>query len=306
MKILFDFDGVLTNQTEEALRVREIFLAAVAQISRMPQPQIAGLFQQAEAAMTERPERHGWTMRNRITAFADEDLFIRNNGLAACLDQWAYEGRAVARDLLTPLRAAGFGSFHAIAQFAYTEMVKETHAGKLKPIDPKSAVLMARLVELGHTAVIVSNSGTSRILDLFKEAGIASVAHSEDPHAPIRVRGDARKFELGENARLFSVGAYAVDTSRPPYEAILREERPNAVIGDVFSLDLSLPLHLTRTEPVSFGGMHLFLRTQHYTPAWSKQFCSDAKEANAHLHLIDDLDQMIRFLENAPARPANA
>lgn len=297
MKFLFDFDGVLTNQTEEALRVREIFLASAAQISRLSEAQVAGLFQQGESAMKERPERHGWNSRNRITAFANEDLFIHNNGLAACLDQWAYEGRPQVREVLLSLRQAGFESFHSLAGFAYTEMVKETQAGKLKPIDPKSADLMAKLLAHDHEAVIVSNSGTARILDLFRSAGIEAVAHSDDSNARLRVRGDARKFELGEAARTFDVGNYRVDTSRPVYEMILREERPGAVIGDVFSLDLSLPLYLARTEPLSFGGMNLFLRTQHYTPLWSRQFFEKADVPNVNLHLVNDLDQLVSFTE---------
>jgi hypothetical protein len=249
--------------------------------------------------MDGQPDRHGWMSRGRVTAFANEDLFIRVNGLAACLDQWAYEGQPAAREVMQALRTGGFESFFTLAQGAYQQMVRETQSGQMKPIDPKTAPLMQKLLEAGHTAVVVSNSGTDRILDLLQRAGVEAVAHSSDPSAKIRVRGDARKFELAESSRSFQAGGYRVEVARPVYEAILREERPNAVVGDVFTLDLALPLHLARTEPMSFGGMNLFLRTQHYTPSWSKDFMASSPETAATLHLVDDVQLLVDFVASA-------
>lgn len=296
MKFLFDFDGVLTNQTEEALRVKAIFAETLSRITGLEEQAIRVLLAQGESAMDSSPDRHGWMSRGRVTAFANEDLFIRVNGLAACLDQWAYEGQTGAREMLQAVRATGLESFFALAQLAYQQMVGETQSGKLKPIDPKTAPLMQKLLEAGHTAVVVSNSGTERILQLLQGAGIEAVAHTADPSARIRVRGDARKFELGEFSRSFQAGCYRVEVARPVYEAILREERPGAVVGDVFTLDLALPLHLARTEPMSFGGMNLFLRTQHYTPSWSREFMASSKESSAKLRLLDDIQQLIDFV----------
>ena len=64
------------------------------------------------------------------------------------------------------------------------------------------------------------------------------------------LRGGARKFVLdpGASAELF-VGPLRVETARRDYLMILREELPDAVVGDVFSLDLSLPLRLRREDP---------------------------------------------------------
>jgi hypothetical protein len=65
------------------------------------------------------------------------------------------------------------------------------------------------------------------------------------------------------------VAGYRVETSRPLYESILKEERPGAVVGDVFSLDLALPLHLSRSGEL--GPVQAFLRERHYTPEWSRR-----------------------------------
>jgi hypothetical protein len=45
------------------------------------------------------------------------------------------------------------------------------------------------------------------------------------------------------------VGGLSVDVARPHYEEVLRKERPDAIVGDVFSLDLALPLALKRRDP---------------------------------------------------------
>jgi hypothetical protein len=62
-----------------------------------------------------------------------------------------------------------------------------------------------------------------------------------------------------------TVGGLRVDVARPDYERVLREERPDAVIGDVFSLDLALPLALKRREP-EWRDVRLFWLVLPYTP----------------------------------------
>lgn len=294
MKFLFDFDGVLTNQTEEALRVRELFLDEMVQTGGSQAGPAAQLFAQGEQAMDREPHRHGWRHHGRVTAFANEDLFIRNNGLAACLDDWAGAGEPVLLEVLGRIRDRGIPSFQALANRAYDRMLEETRAGVLKPIDPFSKDLMEGLLGRGHDVVVVSNSSTDRIIHLLGSVGLKACAHAEEPNARLRVRGDARKFELGAESRVSPVGEYAVEVSRPYYERILREEVPGAVIGDVFSLDLALPLYLARTESARFGGLRAYLRTRPYTPAWSREhvLCS-APDGKASLHLLPELSLLL-------------
>jgi hypothetical protein len=50
----------------------------------------------------------------------------------------------------------------------------------------------------------------------------------------------------------------------------LDEEAPDAVVGDVLSLDLSLPLHLKRTQ-VAWKHVRLFWLMHPYTPERMKR-----------------------------------
>lgn len=291
MKILSDFDGVLTDQIEEAHRVREIFRDELAQASGAGTA-VDEILAQAEVVMDREPWKHGWKSAGRVTAFANEDLFIRCNGLGACLDQMS----GTVLELRDVMRKAGHASFTDLAQFSYMQMVKETQAGKLKPMDSEVAGLFATLLSQGHEIVVVSNSGTQRILDLFKGVGVDAVAHDASPQAKLRVRGGAKKFELGQDWKTLTVGRYNVELNRPFYERILREEKPDMVIGDVFSLDLALPLSLARENALGSLPAKLLLRTQSYTPSWSKEFFSGPAEPAAVLATIDSIGQVERYI----------
>lgn len=297
MKILSDFDGVLTDQSEEAALVHRLFLEGLTRYCRLPEAAAKALIRRGEEAIEALPNRHGWDFGGRITAFANEDLFIRQNALGACLDRMADEGDAELIDLRLRLRAADLQDFKALAQLAYTRMTEYTRNGELKPLDPAAVETVKKLLDEGHEVVVVSNSGTDRILDLFHRAGVDAVAHDDAVHGAvlatgdlksdrktIRVRGGARKFELGPEPSGFEVSDYFVETARPVYEQIIREERPDAVIGDVFSLDLALPFHLGKTEPGLFSDskeLTLVLRSREYTPLWTRKLFENAENSEA-------------------------
>ena len=306
MKILCDFDGVLTEQTEEANRVLELFRLGLARLQSDPASaqRIDGMIQKGLAEMKADPSHNGWRNRDRIAAFADEDLFIRNNGLAAWMNaQAAHSPTSEVGALLEQVRAQGSANFDVLVNGCFNEMVRETQAGAMKPIDPETRPMFESLFAAGHEVVIVSNSGTERILGILRSVGLEAEAHESGKPHRLRVRGNARKFELGEQSRGFAVDSYLCETARPFYEEIIREERPQAFVGDVFSLDLALPLDLTRIDPQAFPQAKLFLRTRDYTPSWATRFAERFNaERNAlgysaaSLYCLNDLRDLPRLL----------
>lgn len=281
--LLFDFDGVLTDQTEEAARVFELF---VSEIGASDDAKALAARGRTEVART--PHLHGWRSFDRISGYADEDLFVRNNGLAALLDDWYAAGDPAARRLGEALPPSGSGRFRSAAERAFDRLAAETKAGGHHPVEPGPVRALRTLRGKDHRIVIVSNSGTSRILDLLRKEGLDAVAHDEDPSAPIRVRGGAQKFTLSDSPAGYDVGPYRIHTDRPTYLQILREERPAAVVGDVFSLDLGLPAALARAD-ADFRGLRLFLRVRPYTPAWSRNYMANGVGVPARL--LDSLDE---------------
>jgi FMN phosphatase YigB (HAD superfamily) len=270
MKLLSDFDGVLTDPSGEARRVRELFDADLAAARPGRESETRATVAAAEATCDAAPHAHGWSWEGRITAYVNEDPFVRVNGIAARLDLDADAGAPGPATLRDALRARGRKDFRDAAQASYVGMTQETAAGKIHPLDPVVGELFRGLMGRGVEIVVVSNSRTDRILQLLRGAGLAPVGHGEGD-GPLRVRGDAKKFVLGADAaarRAFAAGRYEIHVDRPHYETILREERPDFVMGDVFSLDLALPLHLGRTGDRVLRDVKLLLRRQAYSPEW--------------------------------------
>lgn len=289
MKIVSDFDGVLTDQTEEGARVLEIFGEMWAALSDISPKEVSALVDKGLREMELEPFGNGWRVKGRLTAFANEDLFIRNNGLAAWMDEHA------GKPALQALRLRGVESFMKLAQLAYEKMVSESQAAPKKPMDQQAKEVFDQFLRAGHQVVVVSNSSTSRILDMFHAVGIEAKDHAQDPTARIRVRGGAAKFELGDVSEGFKLGNYFLETSRPRYAAILREEKPDAVIGDVFSLDLALPYFLANSEK-SLPPVKLFLRLRPYTPSWAREEACALRGERARVYPIRELTEIPALL----------
>jgi FMN phosphatase YigB (HAD superfamily) len=296
MKLVADFDGVLTELQHEAARVLELFesewLKLTPDSSRAPR--IRELLHAAKTAIEEKPQNWGWEVHGRISAYSDEDHFIRVNALAAWLDHQNREGA------IEEWKPNGLRNFKQLAQHAYETMVREVMASSLSPIDPFTAEVVRKLHSNGVEIVVTSNSGTERILDIFKKNDIPALPHPEHARETVRVRGGARKFELGEKpGKLVEFLGRKVEISRPVYEQALLEEYPDAVIGDVFSLDLSTPLSLVESYPEKFPrGLKLFLRVRDYTPEWSKRIMREWKHPKVSLYEIHDLRELVQKMAN--------
>jgi FMN phosphatase YigB (HAD superfamily) len=289
MKLLSDFDGVLTNQTEEAERVLSLFKERLFELSGGNSGLVESLFKLGFEEMEKKPSSHGWRSQGRVTAYANEDLFIRNNGLAACLDDFCVSNSEVAELQKKIVVDTEYSDFSTLANWAFGVMAGETKAGERKPLDPEAVQVIREFLSEGIKIVVVSNSGTERIVAMFEDAGLKVKGHDADPDAQLRIRGGAKKYELGAERSGFNVGDYWIDTTRPFYQKILDEERPQAVIGDVFSLDIALPLHMAKT---SLHGLQAFLRKQAYTPDWTKTFFSNFSEGFASLDTLTDFKQI--------------
>ena len=89
----------------------------------------------------------------------------------------------------------------------------------------------------------------------------------------------------------YGAGEVTVDTDRPYYESALLELQPDAVIGDVFCLDLALPIRLKRQKKLSFtGGIHY--RCRDYTPSSMLEFFGSKDSRVPEVCLLRDWDQL--------------
>jgi hypothetical protein len=103
---------------------------------------------------------------------------------------------------------------------------------------------------------------------------------------------------IGPSDRSIDVGGRRIFVDRPRYEAVIREEQPQIVIGDVFSLDLALP-HVMRAESAPGAPSELVLRRHPHTPRW----VLDTKADGAIDRVVEHVGELVQALRaRAPAR----
>jgi hypothetical protein len=264
MRIVMDFDGVYTDPSREgeecfrSFRDRIITLA-LSEVGLGTEQSVDSWLGELRVREAREPFRFGWRSEGKVSAFTFEDPFLRNIGLADYLDHLVAAGDGRASRVRGALLARyGVSSFGALSEWAFHELKVK------KKADPAAKAWVMSAIERGHEIFIVSNSATDKIREFLDQSGFP-----EDRRPS--VRGGARKFGLGKDPRPLVFGAHAsvpvsVDTDRPLYEAALLELRPDAVIGDVFCLDLALPVRLKREKKLNFsGGIHY--RHRDYTPS---------------------------------------
>lgn len=266
MRLLSDFDGVWTHPRDEARAQGEILDAQLAEfVEPAAREETKAWIAAARAAVRAAPERYGWAPGGRVSAFADEDPFAEHSALLHYVHERAAEDPVAAR--LRDEALARHTTLEALGGESHARGVARVAESRGPAILPDSAAAGERLLTGGVDVVVVSNSGTNKLASWLGHAGLATVVHPERRAGAIRLRGAARKFEL-EDGRSdpLEVGPLRVETARPHYAAILAEEEPDAVVGDVFSLDLALPLAWKRRIP-AWRDVRLFWLVRDYTPA---------------------------------------
>jgi FMN phosphatase YigB (HAD superfamily) len=275
MRIVMDFDGVFTDPTEEGDACSKYFRDKIISLglekfNLHTQDHVDSWFGELRARQAAQPFSYGWRSEGRVSAFTFEDPFIRNIGLADFLDYLASEGDPKAKAILARLtKEDKIKTFGELSEQSFLNLKLKKRA------DPGAKKWVESAIAKGHEVFIVSNSATDKIQEFLNQNSFHDVIRPQ-------VRGGARKFGLGKKARPILIGKAGddrhspdvkVDTDRPIYEEALMSIKPDAIIGDVFSLDLSLPIRLKREKKLDFK-WGIFYRHREYTPTRMMNFVS--------------------------------
>jgi len=265
MKLLSDFDGVWTYPEAEGVAHGAALDAALeGALGEGDRAAVRDWIARARAALRAEPTRWGWTASGRISAYADEDPFTAHGALLHYLESSRGSDPLAAR--LAAAVEERDGSLDALGGRAHVGGVRDVEAQRGPGITAGAAQAGRDLLARGVEVVVVSNSGTEKLKRWFDHAGLPNRIHPDHAEGALRLRGSARKFVLAPGAGdAFEAGGLRVDVARPHYEAVLREERPDAIVGDVFSLDLALPLALKRRD-AGWRNVRLFWLVHPYSP----------------------------------------
>jgi len=283
MKLISDFDGVWTNPLGEADAVRAEAHRQAAGLTKVTVEEAREHLAGASASLLLMPARFGWVIEGGISAFSDEDPFVHNNAISHFLEQlpdhrdWVSDSSLF--DWLLKLRAAATAAHGDLAAYANQIFFKGVQKFlEEEPPSPSTEVQqeIGAFIEQGHEVVIVSNSSTGKITDFLGRSELPFCVGGPDATelGKIRVRGGAMKFVIGTSPNQFvELAGRRIRTDRASYDRILGEEQGDAVIGDVVSLDLALPL---ARERAGQKAMLRFLVERAYTPSWSLEAAEEA------------------------------
>ncbi len=273
MRLLSDFDGVWTHPRAEAeSQGRVLDDALVALVPESERAEVRAWIADARRAVAEEPQLYGWAPGGRITAFADEDPFAPHSALMHYIHEEAHEdavvhGHSVAHRLRDAVVASEHRTLEAFGGWCHVEGVRRVVSARGPAILPEARDVAAGLLAK-MDVVVVSNSTTGKLEEWFGHAGLGTTVHPAAAPGALRLRGSARKFELSPaESEFLELGALRIDVARPMYLDALREEMPDAVVGDVFSIDLALPLVLRRNDP-AWKHVRLFWIARDYAPEW--------------------------------------
>lgn len=262
MKFLFDFDGIFTDPRTEAAQCVEIFNKSLLTLGKAAAEDAQAWIKEADEGLKKEKYSYGWRIGSNLSAFSFEDPFIYSIGMADYFDRVIAPREDKAKRVAGELLKHDIKAFGGLSSYAFNEMSKEKLRTQSVHPDREAVEFVRDCTKAGIETVVVSNSDSVKLESFFKTQGLM-------PNETPRLRGGARKFEVASESEKIQWGDFVINVTRPLYLKALEEEKPDAVFGDVLSLDLGLPskLYLEKKNPFKFG---LFLRKREYTPQESE------------------------------------
>jgi len=300
VKLISDFDGVWTNQDIEADYVWKYILNTIASFSGDTPETVNELLQQSKKEMDSTPYDYGWFNGGGVSCYYQEDPFGDNNAIFDYIEKSASKGSYshFKQELARLKDAIGKKANMTLAEFSNDCFMKSTTQfkleGKLKPVDTAGPVIK-KLNAAGVEIVVVSNSKTEKIEHLFRKAGQNVTNERSIIRGRLHAIGDARKFiidsSFNELPEQYSITErFKVSLRRSNYFKVLLSEMPDYVIGDVFSLDLALPLYL-RLNDKRFEKLKVIQKVHKHTPGWVKDHLSK-EEFKGIAFMVDSIDEL--------------
>ncbi len=265
MKYLFDFDGTLTHIVHE---YNALIGFVIDNFAHHYQKKIYGndpkswqeqhkieamqasreLMDRALRESAKTPKIYGFTFNSRVSAFGDEDPYARLLAGVQWLDKAQANGDFIDGpfDMKNTFSQLLFDGWESLFQKGVIN-VDEIVDG----IIDESIDTLNYLLAQGAEVSLVTNSACDRVLTKCEAAGLYPKLGRDYPDEPFKLYPNAKKFDLGETPDLREFAGRKVDVNRPKYRKLIENYRPDVIVGDVFSLDLSVPLSMALDQQIT-------------------------------------------------------
>ncbi|MHC4380104.1 MAG: hypothetical protein ACYSU1_03310 [Planctomycetota bacterium] len=268
---LTDFDGVWTNPWRELQAVHQTVREELARLAGMAPEELESAYQEFRTAVLGQPERHGWHLDGRFSSYVDEDYFAVPTSIGQYIDQAPCVTSGTLRDGV--LRE--FGSVLEFLDHCYHDTCARFRLEVDHDLTEGAERVLEWLCSEEVNVVFATNAPADKVMDWFSHHGfgVADARETDPGSSPLRVYGRSGKQFLGDSGATMDFAGREVHVDRPHYREILERESPDLVVGDVLSLDLSLPLAMRveghKAAPKGIGIMDL-----PHTPQWVRDSVS--------------------------------
>ena len=268
--VILDFDGTMSDAEAEGLPFTAGYLEDVAALTGRDVGEIHEMARRFEAEVLAEPQRYGWLYKGRIVCPATVDPYQR----------------------FMPVMKRIFdacGAFTVEAERERLEQVlfRYNYKKTVRAFRPHAAEALAALE--GFDTWVVTNAHVdpvrAKIAELDAQAG-GALRWLLDRVVGLAKKQVVEDTETDLPAELALPGlSRPVLVRRPHYRKViekLREGRPwdqVVAVGDIFELDLSLPLTL---------GARVVLTANQFTPSWERSFV----RAHPRGRVIEDLREL--------------
>ena len=257
--LILDFDGTMTDAEREGIPFRQGYLEDIAALCDRPVDEVLAMAEGFEAQVAADKGAYGWLFNGRIVAPAAVDPYLRIMPVARMvLDAAGVFSNEPERTRL--LDAVLYKYNYQKTGIVFREGARE---------------LLCALAEMdGVEAYVVTNSHTDPVRHKISVLGGPG---GELDWLAARVHGRAKKYVIDDSfdavpAELEVPGLARPVLLRRRHYADVREDLrarhgvawPDVrVVGDIFELDLSLPIQL---------GAHVALVRNTFTPAYERDY----------------------------------
>lgn len=306
LKLISDFDGVWTNQEREAEYVRNFIINRVSKLTSIKPDDVKSIFEECIKNMNKTPHDYGWNYDKCVACYYGEDPFGDNNAIFDYINKTASKSSySNYKQNLAKIKEAVLTHTHnkTLADFSNECFTKSTSQfkleGKLRPVSSAENAIN-ELNHLGVDVVIASNSKTDKIEHLFLKAGFKVTNEKSIRRGKLHAIGEAKKYVIDPSfnevpERMEITKNYKPELRRKNYHQILLDEKPDYVLGDVFSLDIALPLYLRLHDP-HFKKMKVIQKIHPHTPDWVKDYLGSNK-VKGIAFMIDDVAQLPEIIK---------
>jgi FMN phosphatase YigB (HAD superfamily) len=277
--LILDFDGTVTDAEAEGAPFRAGYLEDLSILTGQPLEAVTAIAEEIELAVQADPNAHGWIYDGRIVAPATVDPYLRVMPVArAVFDRFHVFGGADDRRRL-------------LDGILYKYNYQKTRIA----FRPRAYELLRALI--GTDSYVVTNSHTDPVQAKIRALG--EDAESLDWWLP-RVRGSARKYAVDDSFDAIDATMELPGLERPvllrrrlyhdALAALLKTSGAAwadlVVVGDIFELDLALPLAL---------GGRVGLVVNEFTPDYERAFVDSHPRGT----LLTSLDDVLPMLEGS-------